>query len=156
MTYLHEHLHHGIPTRGRLHHDIHTWTFTSWHTHKWTFASWREPRKRLHHDMPIRRHLHHKTFCISISARRHLHYDWICALAPSWINFASAPLHGTSASWKLHLWKETCASYGHFASASLWKAFASKIKNLDLYHILFTFIRKLTSRSAVKSLSITY
>ena len=32
MTYIHEHLHHGIPTRGHLRHDIHTWTFTSWHT----------------------------------------------------------------------------------------------------------------------------
>ena len=68
ITYIHEHLHHDIPTRGHLHHDIHTWTFASRHTHNGAFTSWHTYmniyimtylHEHLHHDTPTRGHLHH-------------------------------------------------------------------------------------------------
>ena len=132
---------HCIPIRGHSRHGI----LSSRHSHhgilsrrhcihckpKRAFAFTAYPSGHSHslhtqvgiriHCIPTRGHSRH-----GILPSRHSHH-----CIPTWINFASAPLHGTSASWKLHLWKETCASYGHFASASLWKVFASEMKNPD-------------------------
>ena len=145
MAYLHERLHHGIPIRGHLHHDIPTWTFTSWHPYK----------KHLHHDMPIRRHLHHKTFCISIFVRRHLHCNLNMCAGTIMDKFRIC-----TPAWDICIMKITSLKGEHVHHMDILhlhhceKTFASEMKNLDLHHILFAFIRKLTSRSVVKSLSI--
>ena len=138
IAYPSGYLHHCIPTRGHSHHKR-----TSHNgMHQGNIYIMTYPQGDIHimiESIRIMKYslegIYTTRFCASPSLQKDICIVvWIRALISSWINFAFSSLHGTSASWKLHLYR--CQ-----------KAFASETKNLDLHHILFVSI--LTSRLVV-------
>ena len=148
--------------------SLHTYkgTSASWHTHKGTFASWHAPRGYLHYNIPTR------SICImtypleGICTTRFLHLHLCKETFASRLNMCASTIMDKlcirTPTWDIYIMKiaslkgDMCIIWTFRICILVKSICIGNKKNLDLYNILFAFIKKLTSRSVIKSLSIAY